>query len=278
MARYRTIKPEFWTSEQVVDCSPTARLLFVGLWNFCDDSGIHPYAPKQIKMEIFPGDDFTIENIESMLGELISNGLINTYHIDNKRYLIVTGWKHQKIEKPTYKHPKPIDFDNPSPTNRRLIDDPSVTEKSRVESSRVEKSRGERECEGKGVERESGVLQEPVHNSPGNGNGQRGAFLKNLKETFSRVQLKFPSPVDQRQVMLFIESNTKNHHGAVQHCLESLLKSAEVRNIRAYLDAAMKIESGKYNAMDNEARCNEFKKPPPGFSSFAEILKGMVKQ
>ena len=42
MARIRTIKPEFWTSEQVVDCSPTARLLFIGLWNFCDDGGVHP--------------------------------------------------------------------------------------------------------------------------------------------------------------------------------------------------------------------------------------------
>jgi hypothetical protein len=46
MARIRTIRPEFWTSEQVTECSMPARLLFIGLWNFCDDGGRMPYSPK----------------------------------------------------------------------------------------------------------------------------------------------------------------------------------------------------------------------------------------
>lgn len=37
MPRIRTIKPEYWTSEQVLDLSIPARLAFIGLWNFCDD-------------------------------------------------------------------------------------------------------------------------------------------------------------------------------------------------------------------------------------------------
>ena len=41
MARIRSIKPEFWTAEQVMECSPMARLLFIGMWNFCDDGGNH---------------------------------------------------------------------------------------------------------------------------------------------------------------------------------------------------------------------------------------------
>jgi len=90
MARIRTIKPEFWTSEQIVECSTTARLLFIGLWNFCDDAGIHPYAPKTIKMQIFPGDAFTPQEIDGLLAELILSGLIKTYHIDNIKYLIIT--------------------------------------------------------------------------------------------------------------------------------------------------------------------------------------------
>ena len=112
MARIRSIKPEFWTSEQVVECSPTARLLFIGLWNFCDDNGIHPYSPKTIKMEIFPGDDFKITTIENLLQELIKNELIKTYHIDNKQYLSITGWHHQKIDKPNSKYPIPRLFDD----------------------------------------------------------------------------------------------------------------------------------------------------------------------
>jgi hypothetical protein len=105
MARIRTIKPEFWTSDQVVECSIPARLLFIGIWNFCDDGGNHPYTPKTIKMQVFPGDDFTTQDIESMLAELMANKLIVRYTADGKQYLHVTGWKHQMIKKAAYKYP-----------------------------------------------------------------------------------------------------------------------------------------------------------------------------
>ena len=48
MARIRSIKPQFWTSEQIADCSSNARLLFIGLWNFCDDCGVHPASPARL--------------------------------------------------------------------------------------------------------------------------------------------------------------------------------------------------------------------------------------
>ena len=107
MARIRTIKPEFWTSEQVVECSPTARLLFIGLWNFCDDAGNHPASAKTIKMQVFPGDDLPLSSVESLLQELVNNGLLDRYDADGKQYFHVTGWHHQKIEKPSIKYPKP---------------------------------------------------------------------------------------------------------------------------------------------------------------------------
>jgi hypothetical protein len=79
-------------------------------------------------MEVFPGDDFTPGNVEKLLDELIRHNLIKTYHIENKRYLIVTGWNHQKIEKPNKRHPLPIKFDDHSTTTRRPFDDPSPPE------------------------------------------------------------------------------------------------------------------------------------------------------
>jgi hypothetical protein len=100
MARIRTIKPEFWTNSQVMDCSTNSRLLFIGLWNFCDDAGRHELSPKKIKAEIFPSDDFLVADVQGMIDELESNGLIVTYDFDNKGYLFITGWKHQKIDKP----------------------------------------------------------------------------------------------------------------------------------------------------------------------------------
>jgi hypothetical protein len=100
MARIRTIKPEFWSSEQIMECSPNARLMFIGLWNFCDDAGRRRFSPKQIKALIFPSDDFTSENIVGWFDELSSNGLTIKYVVDDVEYLEVTGWKHQKIDKP----------------------------------------------------------------------------------------------------------------------------------------------------------------------------------
>jgi hypothetical protein len=121
MARIRTIKPEFWTSEQVVECSPIARLLFVGMWNFCDDGGNYPASAKTLKMQIFPGDDIAITQIESMIRELTGAGLLLEYAAKGRQYWNVTGWKHQKIDKPSFKHPQP--FDDDSTIIRRALDD-----------------------------------------------------------------------------------------------------------------------------------------------------------
>lgn len=108
MARIRTIKPEFWTSEQIMECDPLTRLLFIGLWNFCDDAGNHPLSSKTIKALVFPGDDITSSDVQRMLDELSSNNLIAFYESSGKRYLHVTGWAaHQKIDRPTYKFPPP---------------------------------------------------------------------------------------------------------------------------------------------------------------------------
>lgn len=127
MARIRSIKPEFWTSEQVVECSRDARLLFVGMWNFCDDSGVHPASIKRIKMEVFPGDfDVDEASIRRMIDELLSNGLLQEYSIENNDFWLVTGWYHQKIDKPNFKFPLP-DGEIPT-TTRRPFDDRSPPE------------------------------------------------------------------------------------------------------------------------------------------------------
>lgn len=111
MARIRSIKPEFWSSEQVMECSRDARLLFIGLWNFCDDAGRHPLSPRQIKALVFPGDDtLTVADVHRMIYELSKNGLIERYQVDGKDYLQVTGWQHQKIDRPQKpKYPGPPD-------------------------------------------------------------------------------------------------------------------------------------------------------------------------
>ena len=109
MARIRSIKPEFWTSGQVLECSLNARLMFLGMWNFADDYGRMPFSPKSIKAQIFPADDIPLDTIRGMILELSANGLVLIYAIDGKEYLEITGWKHQRIDKPQpAKYPGPF--------------------------------------------------------------------------------------------------------------------------------------------------------------------------
>lgn len=137
MARIRSIKPEFWTSEQIVECSRDARLMFIGLWNFCDDHGIHPASPRRIKMEIFPADDIDSSNVQLLLDELSKNGLIDFYFVDSVEYLHITGWsKHQRIDRPSYKYPTP-DKADPQRTPD-LFDDQSSNDRDGVDRSGVE--------------------------------------------------------------------------------------------------------------------------------------------
>lgn len=155
MARIRTIKPDFWTSEQVMECAPLSRLMFVGMWNFCDDGGNHPASFKTLKAEVFPGDDMNSDDIRRMVGELLENGLLVEYEDSGKSYWHVTGWHHQKIEKPSFKHPPFVvknntnhrvdeinkdEFGEHSSNGRRIVGDRSTPE-----------GKG-REEEGKGVE------------------------------------------------------------------------------------------------------------------------------
>jgi hypothetical protein len=109
MARIRTIKPELWSSGQIGDCCLSARLTFIGLLNFCDDNGIHSDSSRRIKAEVFPQDlDVSADHVAAWVEELCRAGLVARYAAHGEPYLIVTGWdRHQKIERPTYRHPAP---------------------------------------------------------------------------------------------------------------------------------------------------------------------------
>lgn len=147
MSRIRSIKPEFFTSEQVVECSTNARLLFVGMWCFCDDGGIHPASTKRLKMEVFPADNFSTDEIGEMVAELKGVGLLEEYEVSGERYWRVTGWKHQKIDRPNFKYPNP-DAPEKSATSPRALVERSSNDSPNTRRTLVEQS----PPEGKGRE------------------------------------------------------------------------------------------------------------------------------
>jgi len=99
MARIRTIKPDFWTDEKLTECSLSARLLFIGTWNFADDEGNLDRSSKQIKARVFPIDNI---DCEPLIQELLTQGLLTEYSVDGKIFLHIQGFKkHQLINRPS---------------------------------------------------------------------------------------------------------------------------------------------------------------------------------
>ena len=98
MARIRTIKPEFWTDEKIVQLPYQARLAFIGLWNFCDDEGRLMDEPDRIKMQVLPADDV---NMEIVIDILVSSGLIERYENEESSVLVIKNFlEHQVISHP----------------------------------------------------------------------------------------------------------------------------------------------------------------------------------
>lgn len=99
MARIRSIKPDFWTDDTLTECSLSARLLFIGTWNFADDYGNLDRSAKQIKARVFPVDNV---DCEPLLKELMTHGLLIEYSVSGKKFLHIPGFgKHQIINRPS---------------------------------------------------------------------------------------------------------------------------------------------------------------------------------
>lgn len=97
MARIRSIKPEFWIDEKIVDLSPWARLLFIGIWNFADDQGYIEHKSRRIKMQVFPGDEV---DVDQLIKELIAADLLAPYESPIGAVLHVRNWeRHQRVDK-----------------------------------------------------------------------------------------------------------------------------------------------------------------------------------
>lgn len=98
--RARNIKPGFFKNEQLPDCDPLARLLFIGLWCMADRRGRMEDRPKKIKIEILPCDNC---DVETLLDQLQRCGFIYRYEVNGWRYIQVVNF--EKHQHPHHKEP-----------------------------------------------------------------------------------------------------------------------------------------------------------------------------
>lgn len=154
MARIRTIKPEFFTSEDIVGLSPFARLLYIALWCEADKEGRMTWKPNTFKLRYLPGDDVDIQVLAT---ELVESGLVVLY---GDGYAVIPKFRqHQHI------NPRESDSQLPNPDASVSRLDRDVTRAARVvdASARVDDAQGGRE--GKGKEGDIGAYA-PVAENP----------------------------------------------------------------------------------------------------------------
>ena len=97
MARIRTIKPDFWTDDKLVELDFATRLFFIGTWNHADDNGNLRRSAKSLKMKIFPADSI---DCEPLIQSLIAHGMLTEYSASGADYLHVRCFsKHQVINR-----------------------------------------------------------------------------------------------------------------------------------------------------------------------------------
>jgi hypothetical protein len=133
MARKRMIDPKFWADDKMMSLTTRHRLLFIGIWNFSDDGGIHKNSNNMLKAEVFPCDDIIVEEVGKLKDELIELELIIPFQSNGIELFYVKNWKiYQSIQKPI-------------PSKYKLPDDYSRTtvalQPNRIEQNRIEEKR-----------------------------------------------------------------------------------------------------------------------------------------
>ncbi|MFE3452425.1 hypothetical protein ACFXJ8_26225 [Nonomuraea sp. NPDC059194] len=112
--RIRSIKPEFWRSDDIVKLRRDVRLLFVGLWSYVDDNGVGVDDFRQIAADLFALEDDPVAArtfVREGLATLSAASLVVRYEHLGRRYLFIPTWdRHQRVDKPSKpRYPRPDD-------------------------------------------------------------------------------------------------------------------------------------------------------------------------
>jgi len=112
--RIRTIKPEFWRSDDIAVLPRELRLLFIGLWSYVDDNGVGLDDYRQIAADLFALEEDPKEArdwVREGLATLSRALLVARYEVGGRSLLFIPTWdRHQKIDRPSKeRYPRPPD-------------------------------------------------------------------------------------------------------------------------------------------------------------------------
>lgn len=141
MPRIRTIKPEFWSSPGVTAMSPLARLTFIGMWNWADDSGKGTYNPRELMGFIFPNDEeMTVADFRLLCAEIRRHVAVRFYDVAGRHYYMIPSWKKHQSRHAKHtgsKLPPPEDGQEIDPANMQVIGTIDESPRDSAESRRI---------------------------------------------------------------------------------------------------------------------------------------------
>lgn len=116
--RIRSIKPEYWRSDDITALPISTRLTFIGLWSYVDDNGVGADKIVSVVADLY-ADDFsrdpqeTLQRVTADLVRLASGGQVVRFRaLHNGRakdLLYITRWKqHQVVNHPSLGHKYPL--------------------------------------------------------------------------------------------------------------------------------------------------------------------------
>lgn len=163
--RIRSIKPEFWRSDDIDALDWETRLVFIGLWSYVDDNGVGIYKMPNIVSDLFAHDFYrdpnaTLKRVSEALTRLESRSMIDLYRVGDRDYLYITNWeRHQRVNNPN----KPR-YPLPTSENSEPIEDLSRSDTGSNEN--LSPGAGEQRSRGTGEQRTSSSAKPPAVAEP----------------------------------------------------------------------------------------------------------------
>ena len=155
MAKMRGIKPETFTDDKILQISPLARWLFIGMWTQACDNGHVEDNPVQLKVRLLPMDNC---DVKELVNELVNIGLVKRM----EGHLSIPNLPHhQKIDRRFLVFCEACEFDP----------DVKFYPKDKLERSPSKRRASKAEGEGKDT-RSSGARRALVDEGEGEGEGE----------------------------------------------------------------------------------------------------------
>lgn len=198
MPRIRSVKPEFWHSEDMTTVSRDCRLFYIGLWNLADEHSRLRGDSRFLKGQIFPYDDDVSQDVISKwVDELEALGNVRKYRVGSATYLFLPKLaQHQRLEpqKTPSKLPAPPWENGSVPAEAQVSGPPTL-----FSDPTVMQSGNGADFSGNGADK-SALLYGTGSMEHGTGSMEhvsaRGALTQNVSPTGPGTDTKIRTPFD----------------------------------------------------------------------------------